>query len=131
MILKIIVNYIFVGIPQINIGGAALGTFVGYLFILVVSLSLFLKKNHIKPDFSKTFFMPLVSACTFGISLVIFKFLFSQVFNNLFTVFVSLFVSLILYFVFLFYLKIIALEEIKKVPFIGKIFLKFFIKDKV
>lgn len=122
LILKIIVNYIFVGIPRINIGGAGLGTFVGYLFILIVSLFMLLKKNHIKPDFSKTFFMPLVAACSFGVSLVLFKFLFYRIFNNLFTVFISLFASLTLYFVFLVYLKIVAFEEIKKIPFIGKFF---------
>ena len=130
LILKIIVNYIFVGIPRINIGGAGLGTFAGYLFILAVSLFMLLKKNHIKLDFSKTFFMPVMVSCLFGISLVIFKFVFVNVFNNFFTVIFSLILSLALYFILLICLKIILPEEIKKIPFLGNLFLKFFNKKK-
>ncbi|MEE1052796.1 MAG: polysaccharide biosynthesis protein [Acutalibacteraceae bacterium] len=69
--LKVVVNFIFVGIPSINIKGAAIGTFVSYLFIFTANLLSLIKYTGIKPNFYKTMFKPFVAALACGLSTVI------------------------------------------------------------
>ncbi len=122
LLIKIVVNYIFVGIPKINIAGAGLGTFSGYFFILFVSLCVLMKKTNVKPDFPKTFFLPGVASCIFGVNLFITKLLFRSIFNNMLTVLFSLIFSLFVYFVLLIRLRIVSFEELERFPFFKKIF---------
>ena len=69
--LKVVVNFIFVGIPSIHIKGAAIGTFVSYLFIFTANLLSLIKYTGIKPNFYKTMFKPFVAALACGLSTVI------------------------------------------------------------
>ena len=69
--LKVVVNFIFVGIPSINIKGAAIGTFVSYLFIFTANLLSLIKYTGIKPNFYKPMFKPFVAALACGLSTVI------------------------------------------------------------
>ena len=125
LIIKMITNYVFVGIPKINIGGAGLGTFFGYLFILVVSLYMLIKETHIKLNYSKTFFLPSLASCVFGFSLAVFKYLFGRICNNLLMIIFSLMISLVLYFVLLINLKIVEIKMLKKIPCFGRVLTEF------
>lgn len=69
--LKIIVNFIFVGIPSINIKGAAIGTMVSYLFIFVANLLSLIKYTGVKPNIWKTILKPLIAALACGCSTVL------------------------------------------------------------
>lgn len=70
-VLKVIVNFIFVGIPQINIQGAAIGTFVSYLFIFIANLLSLIKYTGVKPNIYKTIIKPFIAALFCGLSTVI------------------------------------------------------------
>lgn len=72
-ILKVVVNFIFVGIPSINIQGAAIGTFVSYLFIFVANLLSLVKYTGIKPNLYKTLLKPFVAAVVCGLSTLVFN----------------------------------------------------------
>lgn len=113
LIIKIISNYIFVGIPQINITGAGISTFLGYLFIFIFSIYFVFKETKVKPDYWGVFFKPITANCVFGITLTILKFTLSTFMNNLLTTAFSLLISLILYFMALIYLKVINPKDIK------------------
>lgn len=69
--LKVVVNFIFVGIPTINIKGAAIGTFVSYLFIFIANLLSLIKYTGVKPNLWKTVLKPFISALACGFSTVI------------------------------------------------------------
>ena len=69
--LKIVVNFIFVGIPSINIKGAAIGTLVSYLFIFVANLLSLIKYTGVKPNLWKTILKPLISAFACGLSTIL------------------------------------------------------------
>ena len=125
LIIKIIINYLLVGIPEINIKGAGFSTFFGYLFILVFSFYFLFKETKVVPDVNNIFFKPITASCIFGISLTIFKFLFSTFLNNLFTLVFSLIFSSFLYFISLIYLKVINLKDIKNYKLVKKV-LSFF-----
>lgn len=70
--LKVIVNFIFVGIPTINIKGAAIGTFVSYLFIFVANLLSLIKYTGVKPNLWKTIIKPFIAAFFCGLSTAVF-----------------------------------------------------------
>lgn len=69
--LKVIVNFIFVGIPTINIKGAAIGTFVSYFFIFIANLLSLIKYTGVKPNIYKTIIKPFIAALCCGLSTVI------------------------------------------------------------
>ena len=48
MIIKIGLNYVLVGIPEINVQGAGIGTLVCYLFVCMSSIILLCKETKIK-----------------------------------------------------------------------------------
>lgn len=68
MVIKIIVNYIFVGIVEINIVGAAIGTLVAYLLICIAAMYLLIKNSGIVPNFMATIVKPFISAIICGVT---------------------------------------------------------------
>jgi len=70
-VLKVIVNLIFVGIPTINIQGAALGTAVSFIFIFVANLLSLIKYTGVKPNIYKTILKPFIAALACGLSTII------------------------------------------------------------
>ena len=121
LIIKIIINYFLVGIPEINIKGAGFSTFFGYLFILIFSFYFLFKETKVTPNINNIFLKPIAASCIFGVSLTIFKFIFSKFLNNLFTLIFSLLLSLFLYFISLIYLKVINLKDVKNSKLMKKV----------
>ncbi|MBQ6885385.1 MAG: polysaccharide biosynthesis protein [Clostridia bacterium] len=70
-VLKVVVNLIFVGIPTINIQGAALGTAVSFIFIFVANLLSLIKYTGVKPNIYKTILKPFIAALACGLSTII------------------------------------------------------------
>ncbi len=66
--LKVVVNYIFVGIPTLNIQGAAIGTVACYMFIFIANLISIIKYTGIKPNIYKSLFKPLFAGLCCGVS---------------------------------------------------------------
>lgn len=66
LVIKIAINYLLVGIPQINIQGAGIGTMVGYAFIFVTSMIMLCKETRIVPEFSGTIVKPLIASLFCG-----------------------------------------------------------------
>lgn len=62
---KLIANYFFVSIPEINIKGAAIGTILCYTVIAVINCAAFVR-NGIRIKFVKTFFKPVILALVAG-----------------------------------------------------------------
>lgn len=59
MIIKIVLNYILVGIPEINVQGAGIGTLACYIFVCVSGLVLLHKEAQISFDLKSIVFKPL------------------------------------------------------------------------
>ena len=62
MVIKVVSNYIFVGIPQINVQGGSIGTLLCYTFVMIVSVYVLVKETKIVPDFRVVVIKPAVSA---------------------------------------------------------------------
>lgn len=60
--IKVVLNYILVGIPEINIQGAGIGTLACYLFVCIAGLICLRKEIKLKLNWSRIFFKPF--ACS-------------------------------------------------------------------
>ena len=60
--IKLLLNFTLVGIPEINIKGAPIGSISCYIFIVVASLIILYRRAKIKPDLLTTFIKPLFAA---------------------------------------------------------------------
>jgi len=65
---KVITNYIFIGIPSVNINGAVVGTVVCYTIIVVINLVSLVKVTGVKLDYMSIAVKPLVSSVLCGIA---------------------------------------------------------------
>ena len=61
-VIKVVVNYILVGIPSINIMGAPIGTVCCYLYIAVADLFCIIKYSRVVPSLFVTIIKPLAAA---------------------------------------------------------------------
>lgn len=66
--IKLLMNFTLVGIPEINIKGAPVGSISCYIFIVVVSLVILYRRAQIKPNFMTTFIKPLFAAILCALS---------------------------------------------------------------
>ncbi len=70
VIIKIILNYTLVGVPEINIQGAGVGTLICYIFITTAAFYLLCKEAHIVPNMISIFVKPLLAAICCAISAI-------------------------------------------------------------
>jgi stage V sporulation protein B len=67
-IAKVITNYIFIGIPSININGAVVGTVVCYTIIVAINLIALLKFTKVRLNFMSVAVKPLVCSVLSGVA---------------------------------------------------------------
>lgn len=67
-IVKIILNYVLVGNPSININGAPIGSIVCYVIIVVINVFAIIKITDAKLNFMSIFIKPLICAAISGAS---------------------------------------------------------------
>ncbi|MBQ7055152.1 MAG: polysaccharide biosynthesis C-terminal domain-containing protein, partial [Oscillospiraceae bacterium] len=68
---KLTFNYITVGIPQINILGAAIGTLICYVLIMLISMYFLLRITKLRINFMTVFIKPAISAILCAITAVV------------------------------------------------------------
>ena len=67
-IVKIILNFILIGNPKININGAVWSTMVCYVVMLSINFTALLKVTRVKLDYSSIFLKPLIAATVCGLA---------------------------------------------------------------
>ena len=65
-VIKIIVNFVLVGIPEINVHGAPIGTLCCFAYIFIANLLSLIKHSGVVPNFMSTLIKPLISAAACG-----------------------------------------------------------------
>lgn len=130
MIIKIVINYILVGIPSINIQGAAVGSLVAYLFVSIIGIYIIAKETGVVPDFNKILLKPLSAAVCCGVAAFGSNYLISNYIMKpgRLTVIPSVIVAVIVYVVSLLLFKGITKEDLQEIPYgnkIGKILEKY------
>lgn len=123
VISKILVNYIFVGIPGININGAVFGSIAGFLVPLILNAIVIKKTIKVDIKFSHAV-KPLISSLLMGISVYIlyndFEFLLGFIrkgyFSNDIAVVLSIFIGILIYAYALVFTGGITKEDMEFMP---------------
>ena len=123
LVLKIAVNYLLVGVPQINIQGAGIGTLVGYAFILVASMYMLFRETKIVPDLVGTVVKPLIASLFCGGAAMISMCMFRNRLPVLVAIAFSIIFAVVIYALILLILGALDRSDIKLLPG-GKKFIK-------
>ena len=116
MTMKIIVNYILVGIPEINIQGANVGSIVCYGFVTITAMFILCRETKIIPNFVSILIKPLIAAIICGVAAYFSEIIFDLVLIQKAATLLSIVVAVIVYFAALLILKAIKREDILQMP---------------
>lgn len=116
MIMKIIVNYILVGIPEINIQGANVGSLVCYGFVTIMAMFFLCRETKIIPNFVSILIKPLLAAIICGVGAYISEILFDMIFSQKIATCLAVISAVVIYIVFLFVFKAIKREDVLQMP---------------
>lgn len=125
-VIKVAVNFVLVGIPSVNIRGAAVGTMACFLFIFVANLLSLIKHTGVKPNMWKTILKPLIAAFACGLSTVVLNL---SSLGKMGTV-IEVAVAAVVYFAVLIILNTFEAEDVTSLPKGDKI-LKIFRKLRI
>lgn len=114
--IKIILNYILVGIPAINIQGATVGSLVGYLFISVTGVYFLCKETKIVPNFVPILIKPLIGAVFCAVAAYTGQGLFALALPNKLATVLAIVFAVVIYVIVLVLIKGITLADIEMLP---------------
>jgi len=114
-VIKVVVNYTLVGMPQVNIYGAPFGTVVCYTFITIVNLVI-LRKYVRLPGIGKLFVRPMAACLGMGAGAYITYRLVSGVLGNTVGVVLAICVAAAIYVVLLLALHALERDDIMMMP---------------
>lgn len=114
--LKILTNYILVGIPEINIQGANIGSLVCYVFVTVMALFYLCRETKIVPNFVSIFIKPLLAAILCAIAAYFSEQLYDVFFvQNIATV-LAVITAIVVYVIFLLLFRAVSRSDILQMP---------------
>ncbi len=114
--IKILTNYLFVSIVEMNITGAAVGSLVAFAFVCVAGMYLLIRHSKVTPNFFSTVLKPLIAAVLCAATAYGVYSLCHMVVGNLISVIVAIIFAVIVYVVALMLLKTFTKEEIYMLP---------------
>ena len=114
---KAVVSYILIGIPAININGAATGSVIAYITAGILNYRALKKYTDVSLDLRSIFVKPLVAALIMGASAVIsYKLLFMITSSNSISTLLSILIAAAVYFVSVFKTNAVTKDEIELIP---------------
>lgn len=125
-VVKVIVNFILIGIAGINIMGAIIGTFCFYLITVSVNINALIKETGVKLNYKSVFFKPLFCSAMCGVAawavsglcknyMPVFEFG-SRVSNNTVSAIIGIVAAVLVYVLALLFTKTIVKEDVKMLP---------------
>ena len=116
-IVKAIVSYILLGIPAININGAAFGSVMAYVTAGILNYRALKKYTDVSLDVKSIFFKPLGAALIMGVAaFVSYKVIFMILSSNSISTLVSIMFAAVVYFVAAFKTGAVTKDEIELIP---------------
>ena len=116
VVIKILLNYVLVGIPEINIQGAGTGTLCCYIFVTAAALYFLFKETRIVPNLVTIFLKPLLASIVMCILGKLSEKLLMPFLPFRISIVISLFVAAVIYVVMLFLLRSIKKSDILMLP---------------
>ncbi|MBQ2941245.1 MAG: polysaccharide biosynthesis protein [Clostridia bacterium] len=113
---KIFVNLILVGRPEINIMGAPIGTLLCYITVATLNITALCKNSGIRPDFKGFVLKPVFCGAVMGIFTFGVQYALSGFAGEKIAMLISIGVSVIVYFAAIIFTKTLKREEILLLP---------------
>ena len=116
-VIKIAATYILVGIPSLNVNGAAIGTVVAYLTAALLNYRGLRKHADVDLDLGNIFIRPLWASLIMGAGAIgMYKLIFMLHPSNLIASGIAIIFAVIVYFVMVFVTGAVTREELALVP---------------
>lgn len=116
-VIKVVVTYILVGIPFINVNGAPIGTILAYIVSMVLNILYLKRYANVKLDNMLTFIKPLIASIIMGISTwLVYKIIFFIIKSNTVATLLAIVFGVLIYGLLILFMGIITLKEIEKLP---------------
>lgn len=116
-VIKVVVTYILVGIPAINVNGAPIGTILAYVVSTILNILYLKKYADCKLDNRLTFTKPLIASVIMGIiTFIVYKILYFILRSNAIATLLAIGAGMIVYGLLVLLMGIITLKEIEKLP---------------
>ena len=123
---KVIANYIFIGIPQININGAVIGTVICYAIIVIYNIIALLRTARVRVNWMSVFVKPLLSSVLCGVAAFTSYGLFSNILpvmtrgglsiTNIIATAIAVVFAVLVYAIAMFLVGGIAKSDVKMLP---------------
>ena len=114
---KIIITFVLVGIPALNINGAAIGSVCAYLTAAVLNYLGLRRHADVNLDLGSVFVRPFAASAIMGVAaIVIYKVIFLIHPSNLIATGLSIMAAVVVYFVMVFVTGAVTKEELSLVP---------------
>lgn len=117
---KTLVTYTLTGIPSLNIRGAAIGTVTAYLVSALLDFISMRKHTGTAVEYRKAFIMPAISSAVMGAVVVISYRGLRGGFGNAMSTMVSIIIGVAVYGFMIFVTKAVTIDELRKIPKIGR-----------
>lgn len=115
-VIKVAANYILVGMPQINIYGAPIGTVLSYAFMVLASAYFVRKTTGVRLNLGTVVIKPLVAGTLCGLSAWVTNSLLRNIISEKQSVLIAIGVAAVVYVVLLFSLKAVTKNDILMLP---------------
>ena len=128
---KAVVSYILLGIPSVNINGAALGSVIAYVTAGILNYRALKKYTDVSLDAKSIFIRPLFAALIMGAAaLVTYKLIFMITSSNSISTLIAIMLAAAVYFVTAFLTGAVTKEEVELIPK-GELLYRIAVKLKV
>ena len=116
-VIKIVATYVLVGIPALNVNGAAIGTVIAYLTAALLNYRGLRRHADVDLDLGNIFIRPLWASLIMGAGAVgMYKLIFMLHPSNLIASGIAIIFAVIVYFVMVFVTGAVSREELALVP---------------
>lgn len=116
VILKVLLNYVLVGIPEINIQGAGIGTLACYLFVCISSLIFLKKETKTNINYLEVFIKPIFSSILCAVSAYTSHGLLTHIISYKLATVISIIISGFVYLISLILTRTVTKSDLESVP---------------
>ncbi len=115
-VVKLLVNYTLIGVEDINISGAPIGTTACYLVITIINIVILSKKTSVAPKHWQTFIKPVIASAIMGIFAYVLRDCLSKYIGNTLVLIVTIVLSVLMYAIALILLGAIHKSDMLMLP---------------
>jgi len=113
-IVKVLLTYLLIPIPEINIYGAVIASIAAYIIVTILNMISIKRKLKLSLKVTQTFIKPIIaSVVMIIISLFSYSFVYNKTGSNTYSCLIAIFLGIIIYGILILILRIFSIDDIK------------------